>query len=117
MAAKETTLPGSVVVETVGQSLTINRIPVASKPPTIQFAVNSTYVDNTYLVDADGTKIQLLQQGSDTRYLGLTPQESGELYLIPCTSARYPGLSTLGDILAAAWDAAIVADLAAKAAV
>jgi len=111
MAAKETTLSGSVVSETAGTNLSINRLPVASTPPSIQFQVGAGYADSLYLTDATGAKIQLLQSNQNPRFIGFTPQQTEAFYATPATSPDYPTVTTLGDLLAAMWDAAIVADL------
>ena len=59
MAAKETTLSGSVVVETVATGFNVNRIPVAGTPPTVALSVGVGYADHSYLVDAKGEKVKV----------------------------------------------------------
>ena len=111
MSAKTTNLPGSVIVETVGTGLNISRSPMAGAPPTVAFNVNFQYADHTYLVDAEGAKIKLLQQGENTRFVGYTTQQSGEFYLLPMKTMDGK-VTCLGEFLASAWDAAIQSDMA-----
>jgi hypothetical protein len=111
MAAKETNLNGSVVVETVGTTLNITRSPIAGTPPTVAYSVQLGYADHSYLVDK-GAKVKLLTQGENAKWVGYTPEQVMSLFRTPMK--RADGTDTvLGEFLAELWDAAIQADLAA----
>ena len=109
MAAKETPLTGSVVVETVGTTLNITRSLIAGTPPAVAYAVNLGYADHSYLVDK-GSKVKLLTQGENPRWIGYQPEQVMALFGTPMK--RADGTDTvLGEFLAELWDAAIQADL------
>jgi len=74
-AAKETKLPGSVIVETVITSFSLNWRPVAGEPPTVSIDCGASYADHTYLTDEDGNKVKLLLQNENAKFLPLTQDQ------------------------------------------
>lgn len=106
MAAKQTPISGSLMVETVGTSMTINRIPVAGTPPSVAFGVSFAYADHTYLVDDQGEKTKLLATNESPKFIGLTPEQAMAFYATPMKTIDGEETS-LGEFIADLWDQAI----------
>lgn len=109
MSAKQTTLTGSVLQETVGISLNITRFPVAGPPPTVGYAISYSFGDHTYLVSPGGERVKLLSQGENQRGVNLTPERVGYFLSTPITEEMVG--RSLGDVVADLWDAEIAAEI------
>lgn len=112
MAAKRTTLNGSVLQETVGIALNIHRFPIPGEPPAVGYAINFSYGDHTYLVGANGDRTKLLLQGENQKGVNLSPDRVGYFLSYPITEEMVG--KPLGDILADLWDVEIQRDMAAQ---
>ena len=128
MAAKETTTTSQILTETAAINLTILRS--VANPPTAMpgsdltnstplvstYNINMAYGDNEYMLDASGNKVRLLSQNQNQGWINFNPAQVASFFTTQITPAGASTPVNLGDYLGSLMDAAIQADITAKAA-
>ena len=114
MAAKIVVNDGRIQTETVAQNLGITRsymgaVGQIGNSLTPSYNVYLSYVDNEFLLDAEGNRTRLITQGMNSKHIGYSQEK---VITFMTKTITVDGVeTTLGEYLADLMDAEILADI------